>query len=1019
MQSLQELIEMWKDPPSEFRAAPFWSWNSKLDPDRLTRAIESMHAAGMGGFFMHSRYGLKTPYLSKEWFECVSACVAKARELGMKAYLYDEDRWPSGSCGGTVTRDNPEYRMRALLALRRDEPAGQGELLGRFAVTLNESGELVSYDAAEDSEDASGRETMIFEVASYAPSGWCNDGTYVDTMNGEAVNEFIRLTHQAYADRYGKDFGNLIPGIFTDEPNYFHPYHDGRGGGARSPAAPWTPDLPQEFIRRRAYDLRDKLPEIFLPAAGSAFSKVRYDYYRTLSELFVENFTQRIGAWCERQNIALTGHMLGEGSLRYQVSVIGSAMPHYLHMQIPGIDILCDQADELLTAKQCSSVAAQFAKPRVLSELYGCTGWDFPLAGHKFVGDWQLACGVDLRCSHLTHYSLSGGAKRDYPASIFAHSPWWKYYKPVEDYFARMCFMLAQGKPVRDVLVMHPIESAWGLYRHGSEPQDEAMLELDESFRRIIYALTEAHHDYDLADESILAERAKASGKTLTVGQMSYKLVIVPPCYTLRSTSVALLEKLTSAGGKVIFAGRKPDLIDAEPSEEIGELIAKGQTCGPDPHELIAALDAAIPRQLSVTADGRESALVWSMLRSVENGRVLFVQSHDREGPRGVHVSVAGSAPVILWDAMTGKRIRIPSLARDGRVEFDLDLGPGGSALLSLGIKVPDAEEPAPKGEVVETRTLDGPWEIELTEPNTLPLDYPRFAVGDEDFSEPLPTLAADTRIRERFGLSNRIGYQHQPWYLYATGAVDVSPRGSCRLLHSFHVTKRPKNCSLGIERPEDFRITVNGKSVNKVSGWWVDEDIKTIDITRGLREGENEILLTFDYRPDMELEDLYLIGEFGVAKIDRARPPQPGNVTLVAAAKELRGGSWVGQGLDFYGGSVRYRLRVERPGDGSRVRISLPDVACTAVVIHAGEASFILPWGPFSADVTDALEGGTNEVIVELIGGRKNILGPLHTSWERWTGPAQFDPSNEKWQREYLLTDHGLMAAPLLEILK
>ena len=62
-----------------------------------------MHAAGMGGGFMHSRNGLKTAYLSDEWFQCVSACIENARELGMKAYLYDEDRWPSGTVGGVGT----------------------------------------------------------------------------------------------------------------------------------------------------------------------------------------------------------------------------------------------------------------------------------------------------------------------------------------------------------------------------------------------------------------------------------------------------------------------------------------------------------------------------------------------------------------------------------------------------------------------------------------------------------------------------------------------------------------------------------------------------------------------------------------------------------------------------------------------------------------------------------------------------------------------------------------------------
>jgi len=85
---------------------------------------------------------------------------------------------------------------------------------------------------------------------------------------------------------------------------------------------------------------------------------------------------------------------------------------------------------------------------------------------------------------------------------------------------------------------------------------------------------------------------------------------------------------------------------------------------------------------------------------------------------------------------------------------------------------------------------------------------------------------------------------------------------------------------------------------------------------------------------------------------------------------------------------------------------------------VHVGDKTFPLLWPPFAADITDAMAKGGNEVRVEIIGGRKNILGPLHTPWERWTGPAQFDPADAKWRTEYLLTDHGLMSPPMVELL-
>ena len=60
---------------------------------------------GFGGFFLHARSGLKTPYFSDEWFDCIRACSEKAKELGLKPWLYDENGWPSGAAGGKLLSD--------------------------------------------------------------------------------------------------------------------------------------------------------------------------------------------------------------------------------------------------------------------------------------------------------------------------------------------------------------------------------------------------------------------------------------------------------------------------------------------------------------------------------------------------------------------------------------------------------------------------------------------------------------------------------------------------------------------------------------------------------------------------------------------------------------------------------------------------------------------------------------------------------------------------------------------------
>ncbi|MBF0246280.1 MAG: hypothetical protein HQL31_13615, partial [Planctomycetes bacterium] len=131
-------------------------------------------------FFMHSRNGLKTPYLSEEWFDCIGACVDKARELGMKAYLYDEDRFPSGDAGGLVTRDHPEFRAVTIRATPSAQVGEGGELLASFRVETDEVGRLRSYRRLSPGSSES---NLSFALHLNSPTGRHNDATYIDVFN--------------------------------------------------------------------------------------------------------------------------------------------------------------------------------------------------------------------------------------------------------------------------------------------------------------------------------------------------------------------------------------------------------------------------------------------------------------------------------------------------------------------------------------------------------------------------------------------------------------------------------------------------------------------------------------------------------------------------------------------------------------------------------------------------------------------------------------------------------------------
>ena len=89
----------------KYQSIPFWSWNAELKPEQLVNQIRWMKDSGIGGFFMHARSGLKTEYMSEEWMECIKACVEEAKRLGMDAWAYDENGWPSGFAGGKLLEE--------------------------------------------------------------------------------------------------------------------------------------------------------------------------------------------------------------------------------------------------------------------------------------------------------------------------------------------------------------------------------------------------------------------------------------------------------------------------------------------------------------------------------------------------------------------------------------------------------------------------------------------------------------------------------------------------------------------------------------------------------------------------------------------------------------------------------------------------------------------------------------------------------------------------------------------------
>lgn len=1008
---------VFRHPGAEYRGAPFWAWNSALAPARLRRQISQFARMGFGGFHLHARTGLQTPYLGREFMARVRDCVTEAKRRRMLAWLYDEDRWPSGFGGGLVTRD-PRHRLKYLLFTRtpydgtvRPTPnwscalAGRlenGTLLARYAVRLAPDGSVRYRRLCDTQRAPTGTEEWFayLEAADSVP--WFGGQTYVDTLSPAAIRRFVAVTHKRYRASIGRHFGKTVPAIFTDEPQHVFKtcFEHARHGADQT--LPVTTEFFATFQNAYGTDLLDALPELFWELPGGRASVTRWRYHDHTTQRFADAYARTLGRWCERNGLMLTGHMMEEPTLRSQTHATGEAMRSLAHFQLPGVDLLCDEF-ECTTLKQAQSIAHQYGRPGVMSELYGVTGWHFDFIGHKAQGDWQAALGVTVRVPHLAWLSMQGEAKRDYPASIHYQSPWWKEYRLIEDHFARVNAVLSRGKPRVHIAVIHPIESFWLAYGPRAETQAERERQ-ERQFAELPHWLLGQQLDFDYVSEGLLpaqSVRATARGpRRFVVGAMAYDVVLVPPLRTLRTTTLARLEAFAAAGGAVIFAGKAPPLVDAMPSGRPARLAAKVTRCAWSERAVVAALEPW--REFDCTdAGGRRVAALLHQWRDDGDERHLFLCHRERRNAaRGLTLRIAGEWRVCERDTLTGRTRARAAVYRDGHTRLRFDLEAHGHLLLTLRPgRAKGRQLPATRWREVDRAR--GRVPVTLSEPNVLLLDQPEWRWNGGAWQPREELLRLHNRVRAACGLPPREGHVVQPW-------ADREPApvlGRVELRFRIRCETRITASTLALEEPRAWRLRVDDREVPvRNAGWWVDEAIRRVPLP-ALGPGAHELVLSRDFTRKTELEWVYLLGDFGVRLHGRA-------AVLMRPVRQLRFGDWTKQGLPFYAGNVTYRLPLPRAGAGAVDFSGFKAPLLKAKM--AGSTARPVAFAPFRLELPRECNAGRT-LDVTAFGNRANAFGPLHHTNPalRWQGPDAWRSRGAEWTNAYRLRPMGLLRAP------
>lgn len=1014
-------MDLFKNPTSEYRGAPFWAWNCELDRDELIRQIDVFNEMGLGGFHMHVRTGMATEYLSKEFMSLIHSCVDKAKENKMRAYLYDEDRWPSGAAGGLVTK-NDEYRQRmlrfttvpykdtfeekVLFVESSTERTEEGSLITVFDVVLDEKGFLKSYTRISPDDEVKG--TKWYAYMDYAAkTSWFNNQSYIDTMNKKAMDKFIEVTYESYNKEVGEEFGETVHSIFTDEPQVSHKRRLSYATDKHDITLPWTPDFPDTYKERYGEDIIEHLPELFWNLPDNAPSVTRYRYHDHVADRFSEAFGQNCGKWCDEHGISLTGHLMCEQSLFSQTLAVSEAMRNYRGFGIPGIDMLCSWR-EYTTAKQAQSAVHQLGKEAMLSELYGVTGWDFDFRGHKLHGDWQAAMGVTVRVQHLSWVSMKGEAKRDYPASISYQSPWYTEYSRVEDHFARVNTALTRGKPIINVGVIHPIESYW-LY-WGPEEQNSAITsEKDANFASLTDWLVKSTVDFNFISEAMLPELCEKGSAPLKVGEMAYDIIIVPQCETLRSTTLDRLEAFKNAGGKLIFMGSAPKCEDAIPSERGKKLFDESIQTSYTKDSLMSELDSDRNVKIFYT-NGVISDRYCHQLRVDGDVKWLFVAQAVEPYNKNlsqyddVDINVKGEYTVKLYNTENGTVEDIPCRYKNGytiitRKMYDydsvlLELTEGRAEVASAaGTRVPTTGYDATNNNISVANEV----KYTLSEKNVLLLDIAEYSVDGGQWREKEEILRLDEMVCAELGLPQRGGHVAQPW---VTGKVPDEHKLTLRFTVKSNI--EVADAKFATERLTESEIKVNGEVVTPTpDGWYVDKSIETVTIPK-LVVGDNIIEVTLPFGVAFNTEWCYLIGDFGVEVRGQS-------TCLTALPETVCFGDLTHQGFPFYGGNITYHLPVS--SKTGKLSVTIPHYVGTMITLNS-DKGIIYP--PYTANV----DVGDKEILdITLFGNRQNSFGHVHCADRnlKWIGPGAWRTKNYEWSYEYILRELGIMSTPTI----
>lgn len=617
---------------------PFY-WQHGTHRDRIPAQVQRIYESGCRALCVESRP--HPDFCGPDWWADMDIILAECEKRGMKVWVLDDKRFPTGYANGLIGKKYPHLRQWNL-AERHVDVMGPMEGASFLMHPGSQAEPLVAvlaYPRTGYDEDI---RSEPIDLTARAQDGYLywdvpdgcyrvfflyrnqrhGRGDYMDMISAESCHALIEAVYEPHYEHYAHYFGKTFVGFFSDEPCFgngacgqmrtdfgFYEHRVGDSGLA----LPFNEQVLALMSKEMGEDARLYLGELWYVSEHS--SKTRLAYMNAVTYLWRTCFSEQVGNWCRAHGLMYIGHIIEDMNAHARLSCSGGhyfralqgqdmsgidivlhqvmpGMAHYMHNCSTSGNLVDPAFFHYVLGQLAASMAHQYPqmKGRAMCEEFGAYGWAEGSTMMKWITDFLLVRGVN----HFVPHAFSP----DYPDpdcpphfGAEGHDPQFEGFTHLMQYTNRAAHLLYGGEHITSCAILYHAEGEW-MNRRG-----DAMLTQVPA-----KALWDAHLCYDIMCLDVLERATAVQGKVCVNGE-SYGALVVPYAPVLPDAVRKAIKRLCDAGVPVLLCEGRPEGLDGEVAA-VGQLAARMYELGLA--DLCVDGDCPLLRHYHVRRDGTD-----------------------------------------------------------------------------------------------------------------------------------------------------------------------------------------------------------------------------------------------------------------------------------------------------------------------------------------------------------------------------------------------------------------------------